>query len=154
MRPSLPLPLGEGRGEGPTFPKPLQALAVLFLIASLAHFVHNAEYIAYYPGMPGWLTREKVYLFWLAFASPGVVALICARLCRPRLALVFLAVYGALGLDALGLDALGHYALALCSEHTLAANVTIWAEAVTGLVLCVASVVVLARRVFPPPRTH
>lgn len=142
MRSSLPLPLGEGGGEGPAIPKPLQALAAAFLLASLAHFIHNAEYIAYYPGMPGWLTREKVYLFWLAFASPGVVAVICARLRRPRLALGFLAVYGALGLDALG-----HYALALCSEHTLAANITIWAEAVTGLVLCGASVVVLGRRV-------
>ena len=141
---SLPLPLGEGGGEGTAIPKPLQALAAAFLLASLAHFIHNAEYIAYYPGMPGWLTREKVYLFWLAFASPGVVAVICARLGRPRLALGFLAVYGALGLDALG-----HYALALCSEHTLAANITIWAEAVTGLALCVASVVVLGRRVVP-----
>ena len=144
MRPSLPLPLGEGGGEGTAIPKPLQALAAAFLLASVAHFIHNAEYIAYYPGMPGWLTREKVYLFWLAFASPGVVAVICARLRRRLLALVFLAVYGALGLDALG-----HYALALCSEHTLAANVTIWAEAVTGLALCVASVVVLGRRVVP-----
>lgn len=141
---SLPLPLGEGGGEGTAIPKPLQALAAVFLLASLAHFIHNAEYIAYYPGMPGWLTREKVYLFWLAFASPGVVAVICARLGRPRLALGFFAIYGALGLDALG-----HYALALCSQHTLAANITIWAEAVTGLVLCVASVVVLGRRVMP-----
>lgn len=128
------------------FPKPLLVVAAAFLAASLAHFIHNAEYIAYYPGMPGWLTREKVYLFWLAFASPGVVAVICARVGRPLLALVFLAVYGALGLDALG-----HYALALCSEHTLAANITIWAEAVTGLVLCGASVVVLGRRVVPGP---
>ena len=124
------------------FPKPLLAVAAAFLTASVAHFIHNAEYIADYPGMPGWLTREGVYGFWLAFASPGVVAILCARLRRPRLALAFLAVYGALGLDALG-----HYALALCSEHTLAANITIWAEAVTGLVLCGASVVILGRRV-------
>ena len=136
MRPSRPHPTA--------IPIPLQVLAAAFLLASVAHFIHNAEYIAYYPGMPGWLTREKVYLFWLAFASPGVVAVICARLRRPRLALAFLAVYGALGLDALG-----HYALALCSEHTLAANITIWAEAVTGLVLCGASVVVLGRRMVP-----
>ena len=142
-RPTLVIP-DLIRDPRPAFPKPLQALAVLFLLASVAHFIHNAEYIAYYPGMPGWLTREKVYLFWLAFASPGVVAVICARLRRPRLALAFLAVYGALGLDALG-----HYALALCSEHTLAANIMIWAEAVTGLALCGASVVVLGRRVVP-----
>ena len=126
------------------FPKPLLVVAAAFLTASLAHFIHNAEYIAYYPGMPGWLTREKVYLFWLAFASPGVVAVICARLGWPLLALVFLAVYGALGLDALG-----HYALALCSEHTLAANITIWAEAATGLTLFIASAISLGRRVVP-----
>ncbi len=127
------------------FPQPLLLLAAAFLTASLAHFIHNAEYVAYYPGMPHWLTREKVCLFWLAFASPGVVAFISARLRRPRLALTFLAIYGALWLDALG-----HYAIALCSEHTLVASVTIWAEAVMGLALCATSMAELVRAAANP----
>jgi len=42
--------------------------------------------------------------------------------------LLALGVYGALGLDGLL-----HYRLGLCSQHTLLANLTIWAEATTGL---------------------
>jgi len=44
--------------------------------------------------------------------------------------LALLGVYGAFGLDGLA-----HYTLALCSEHTVLANVTIWSEALTGLLL-------------------
>jgi len=39
-------------------PKPVQALVALYFAASLAHFGHNAEYIAFYPGMPTGLTAE------------------------------------------------------------------------------------------------
>lgn len=41
-----------------------------------------------------------------------------------------LAVYGLLGLDGVL-----HYTLALCSEHSLAMNLTIWWEVIAGLVL-------------------
>lgn len=124
-----------------TLPKPLLILAAVYFVASLAHFGHNAEYIAFYPGMPGWLTREKVYFAWLAVTSLGFVAFVFARLALPALALLFLAVYGAFGLDGLA-----HYTLALCSEHTLLANITIWSEAFTGMVLLLASAVLLARQ--------
>jgi hypothetical protein len=122
-------------------PKPLLVLAAVYFAASLAHFGHNAEYIAFYPGMPGWLTREKVYLAWLAVTSLGAVAFVFAKLALPAVALLLLAVYGAFGLDGLA-----HYTLALCSEHTLLANITIWSEAVTGVVLLLASAVLFARQ--------
>ena len=125
-------------------PKPLLLLAAVYFAASLAHFGHNAEYIAFYPGMPGWLTREKVYLAWLAVTSLGFIALVFARLALPALALLFLAAYGAFGLDGLA-----HYTLGLCSEHTLVANVTIWSEAVSGMVLLLASAVLFARQITP-----
>lgn len=127
-------------------PKPLLVLTAAYFAASLAHFGHNAEYIAFYPGMPEWLTREKVYLVWLAVTSLGLVALVFARLALPALALLFLALYGAFGLDGLA-----HYTLAPCSEHTLLANITIWSEAVTGMVLLLASAVLFARQLTPRP---
>jgi hypothetical protein len=96
-------------------------LVVAYFLASLAHFTHNAEYIAFYPGMPGWLTRETVYLAWLGVTSVGIVAFVLFRFGAHTAAIALLGVYGALGLDGLA-----HYTLALCSEHTILANVTIW----------------------------
>lgn len=53
-----------------------------------------------------------------------------------RAGALLLGVYGLLGTDGLL-----HYTLALCSEHTLPTNVTIWAEVVLGVVLaCTAAV--------------
>jgi hypothetical protein len=127
-------------------PKPLLVFAAVYFTASLAHFGHNAEYIAFYPGMPGWLTREKVYLAWLAITSLGLVAFVFAKLAFPALALLFLAAYGAFGLDGLA-----HYTLALCSEHTLLANITIWSEAITGVVLLLVSAVLFGRQITPRP---
>jgi hypothetical protein len=127
-------------------PRPLLLLSAVYFAASLAHFTHNAEYIAFYPGMPAWLTRETVYLAWLAVTCLGFAALLFARLALPALALLFLAAYGAFGLDGLA-----HYTLALCSEHTLLANITIWSEAVTGMVLLLAAAVLFARRLAPHP---
>lgn len=117
------------------------ALAALYTVASLAHFAHNAEYIAFYPGMPSWLTREKVYLAWLAVASVGALGWFLVRFKRSGLGFLVLGVYGALGLDGLA-----HYTLALCSEHTFAANLSIWAEASTGLALLLACFFALSKR--------
>jgi len=122
-------------------PKHLLVLVAVYFVASLAHFRHNAEFIAFYPGMPAWLTHEKIYLVWLAVTGFGLIALVFARLALPALALLFLAAYGAFGLDGLT-----HYTLALCSEHTLLANITIWSEAATGMALLLASAVLFARQ--------
>lgn len=109
-------------------------LVSVYTAASLAHFVHNTEYITFYPNMPAWIGRETVYLAWLAIAAVGVAGLLASRLRLRPLAALLLAVYGALGLDGLA-----HYTLALCSEHTLATNFTIWAEVVSGFLLLLAA---------------
>jgi len=109
------------------------ALLATYFAASLLHFTHNAEYIAFYPNMPAGITRETVYLAWLAIASVGVAGIIASRFGWSALGALLIGAYGALGLDGLQ-----HYTLALCSEHTLAANVTIWFEALAGVALMVA----------------
>lgn len=125
-------------------PRHITVLVVAYFLASLAHFTHNAEYIAYYPGMPGWLTREQVYGVWFGITGLGLTAFVLLRFGARTLALGLLGAYGAFGLDGLA-----HYTLALCSEHTLLANLTIWSEAVTGLLLLLATALVLVRRFFP-----
>lgn len=100
-----------------SLPKYVWVLVPTYFAASLAYFTHNAEYIAFYPSMPGWLIREYVYLSWLAATCIG----------------------------ALGLDGLAHYTLALCSEHTFATDATIWSEAISGLLLLLVSAVLFSR---------
>jgi hypothetical protein len=126
----------------PLFPRPVWVLIGLYFLATLMHFAHNAEYIAFYPNMPHWLTREKVYLAWLAVSSVGVAAVALGRLRFPVSSTILLAAYGALGLDGLG-----HYALALCSEHTFVTNFTIGFEATAGLALLFVSSVLVTRRI-------
>jgi len=131
------------QGRGWALPRQTQLLLGLYLIASLAHFAHNAEYIAFYPNMPAGLTREGVYLVWLAISGVGAAGLACLRLNWPRCGVALLALYGLTGLDRLG-----HYTLALCSEHTLAMNLTIWSEAFAGVLLAVSCALVLRQRFF------
>ena len=135
MKPSL---------SPPRLPGYLLALVALYFVASLAHFSHNAETIAFYPGMPHWLTRETVYVAWLGVSGIGVLAAVLYRLRLYAPALLALALYGASGLDGLA-----HYTLALCSEHTLLANVTIWSEAAAGLSVLLISGVLLGRHFVP-----
>jgi hypothetical protein len=125
-----------------TLPRHIQRLFLVFFVANLTHFAHNAEYIAYYPGLPSWLTRENVYLAWVAGASVGLSGLLVYRTKWKVLGLTLVAAYGALGIDGLA-----HYTLALCSEHTLATNVTIWFEVLAGLSLLLASAVLIGRNI-------
>ena len=122
-------------------PKPVWLLLAVYFIASLTHFAHNAEYIAYYPNMPAFITRETVYWAWLAVSSLGVAGLIVSRMGLHALGALLLMAYGACGLDGLL-----HYTLALCSEHTLATNLTIWFEVLAGVALALASLAMLVRK--------
>jgi hypothetical protein len=119
----------------------LAVLVAIYFVASLAHFAHNAEYIAVYPNMPAWLTREKVYLAWLAVTGVGVAGLGLVRFGLHALGLAVVSAYGALGLDGLA-----HYTLALCSEHTLATNATILFEVASGSTLMLVAAVAATRR--------
>ncbi len=123
-----------------TLPKHIQILLLVFFAANLVHFTHNAEYIAYYPGMPSSFTREKIYLAWVAGVSVGLLGLLAYRAKLQILGLALLAAYGAVGIDGLA-----HYTLALCSEHTLATNLTIWFEVLTGLSLLLSSAVLIGK---------
>ena len=120
----------------------LWILLAVYFLASLAHFTHNAEYIAFYPNMPAWLTRDTVYIAWLVVTSVGVAGLVALRLKLHALSSALIAAYGAFGLDGLA-----HYALALCSEYTLLTNVTIWSEASAGLCLLLAASIVFSRQI-------
>jgi hypothetical protein len=115
-------------------------LFAAYSIASLIHFVHNAEFIAIYPNMPAWITRETVYLAWLGIGSLGFAGLLMWRFKWPALGMLCMGAYGALGIDGLA-----HYTLALCGEHTLATNITIWFEVITGFALLMASALWLGR---------
>ncbi len=66
----------------------------------------------------------------------GVLGLGLRYLGWPVLGALVIAAYGALGLDGLA-----HYTLGLCSEHTWLANLTIWAEAISGAALAIVAVV-------------
>jgi hypothetical protein len=128
--------------EGRLLPKAVGILFVTYFVANLAHFVHNAEFIAFYPNMPAWITRETVYLAWLSIASVGVTGLVVLKLGLRGVGALLVGIYGAFGLDGLG-----HYTLALCSEHTLAANVTVWSDVVAGVLLATASVLMFCRTI-------
>jgi len=113
-----------------SLPPAVWALALLYCGASLLHFAHNAEYIAFYPNMPAWITRETVYWVWLAITGVGALGAALALCGRRVAAALCLMAYGAFGFDGLG-----HYWLALCSQHTFAMNFSILFEVCAGATL-------------------
>lgn len=115
-------------------PFPLLLLAATYCLASLLHFVHNAEYLSEYPNLPSWLTRLQVYAAWLAITSIGVVGLWLARGKYPLVGLILVAAYALLGFDGLG-----HYAVAPMSAHTFTMNFSIWTEVVAAALLLIQS---------------
>lgn len=110
----------------------LLLLAAAYCIASLFHFVHNAEYLSAYPNLPSWLSRSQIYAIWLAITSIGVAGLWLARGKYPLLGLILVSAYALLGFDGLG-----HYAVAPMSAHTFTMNFTIWAEVVAAALLLI-----------------
>lgn len=110
----------------------LLLLAATYCLASLFHFVHNAEYLSAYPNLPSWLSRSHIYATWLAITSIGVVGLWLARGKYPLLGLILVSAYALLGFDGLG-----HYAVAPMSAHTFTMNFTIWAEVVAAALLLI-----------------
>jgi hypothetical protein len=92
-------------------PDHVWVLIGVYCVASLVHFAHNAEYIGFYPNMPAWLTREKVYLAWLGVTSVGIVGVASSFIgWRARL------------VRCSRLRRLGPLHARAVSQHTLAAN--------------------------------
>ena len=109
----------------------LLALLLVYGVASLIHFVHNAEFIAEYPNLPSSWSRAGVYFAWIVLTVVGIAGWLLVSRRYLVIGLVLLAIYAALGLDSLG-----HYVLAPLSAHAFAMNATILLEVTAaGLVL-------------------
>ena len=109
----------------------LLVLLLVYGLASLVHFIHNAEFIRDYPGMPETWTRSGVYVVWLGITAVGISGWFLIASGYRLAGLGLLAVYALFGLDSLG-----HYLLAPIGAHTAGMNGTILLEVgAAGLVL-------------------
>ena len=109
----------------------LLILVLLYVLASLVHFIHNAEYLPEYPGLPPSWTRSGVYLAWLGMTALGLCGWWLVSRGHVTAGALVLAAYALCGLDSLG-----HYFVAPFSAHTGAMNATILVEvAAAALVL-------------------
>ena len=116
----------------------LLGLLLLYLVASLVHFTHNAEYLADYPNLPPWLTPAGVYLAWIGETSLGILGYVLYRFGWQLAGLALVGVYAAFGFDGLL-----HYTRAPFDAHTTAMNFTILFE-VAAAALLLMRVVMLA----------
>ncbi|MEM1251958.1 MAG: hypothetical protein AAGI69_05955 [Cyanobacteria bacterium P01_H01_bin.21] len=108
-------------------PKLLPILLLVYMTASLIHFVHNAEFLAEYPNLPTAWTRSGVYLAWIGMTVVGLAGWTLLSLGYRLFGLLLLAVYAGLGLDSLG-----HYVVAPFSAHTEIMNSTILLEVIAA----------------------
>jgi hypothetical protein len=107
---------------------------LLYTVASLAHFIHNAVYIAAYPNLPAWMTPFGIYASWCSIAAVGAVGYWLFRRGSRTAGLVAIAVYAVFGYA--GLD---HYVVAPMSAHTWVMNASILVEvAFASLLLLIA----------------
>jgi hypothetical protein len=112
----------------------------LYALATLLHFVHNAEYLTQYPNLPASWTRTDVYVAWLCLTVLGVLGYVLYVRDRRGIGLSFLALYAGLGFGGFL-----HYTRASMAHHSAMMNVTIWSEAAAATLLLV-NVVALGRR--------
>ena len=110
----------------------LLAFMLLYGAASLAHFMHNAVYLAFYPNLPTWFTPLGVLASWLVIAVIGIVGYWLYRKGLTVVGLTAIALYAALGFG--GLD---HYVVAPVSAHSLAMNATIVGEVIAASMLLI-----------------
>jgi len=81
--------------------KPLPGLLALYGLASLLHFMHNAEYLSAYPNLPAWLSRSQIYGVWCGITVLGLVGYTLYRRGRAFSGLSLLVLYTSLGFDGL-----------------------------------------------------
>ena len=123
------------------FKKTLLIFLLIYGVASLIHFVHNAEYLAAYPNLPESWTRNGVYLAWAGMTCVGLLG--CFLLYRGYqvAGLITVAVYALLGIDSIA-----HYIVAPMSAHTAAMHVTILFEVAAGCLLLIETVRLLTKK--------
>jgi hypothetical protein len=118
-------------GRDPARSNLLLGLLLAYMAASLAHHIHNAQFIDEYPNMPTGFPVWIAYVVWTAVTAVGLAGFyFCLRPGYRLLGFGALAVYAAYGLLVLA-----HYTLAPISAHTFIANATIWLEALTAALL-------------------
>ena len=123
--------------------KTLLTLLLVYGMASLIHFVHNAEFLTDYPNLPTTWTRAGVYFAWVALTVVGIGGWFLLVRGFPRVGLLVLAVYAAFGLDSLG-----HYVIAPMSAHTLAMNSTILFEVIAAALVLIEVTRQMARSIW------
>jgi hypothetical protein len=116
---------------------------IIYGMASLLHFVHNAVYIKEYPHLPEWITPFGVYASWLTIAAIGALGYWIYRKVSRTIGFVVIAFYALLGFG--GLD---HYVVAPIGPHSIAMNASIVAEvtAASALLLFLAHALLTGRR--------
>jgi len=120
--------------------KTLTWLLALYGLASLVHFVHNAEHLAAYPNLPVWLSRFQIYGAWCGITAVGLAGYTLCRRGHPFMGLSFSAIYAILGFDGLL-----HYRRAPFAAHTVSMNLTIWLEVGAAALVLLAVVRAAAR---------
>jgi len=105
----------------------LLILLLIYCAASLIHFIHNAEFLADYPGLPSSWTREGIYFAWAEMTAFGIAGWVLVSRGFSIAGLLLFAVYAVLGMDSLG-----HYVLAPLSDHSATMNSTILFEVIAG----------------------
>jgi hypothetical protein len=121
--------------------KALVKLLLVYGVASLIHFIHNAEFLADYPGLPVTWTRAGVYFAWLGMTLTGILGWLLLTRGHQVAGLVLVAVYAALGIDSLG-----HYVVAPLSAHSMGMNATILMEVAAAALLFLEAMKLMARR--------
>lgn len=111
----------------------LRLAIVVYLAASLAHFIHNAEFVADWPNLPPSLTRAVIYATWVGITALGATGVVLWWRGWRRTGGVLLAVYAAIGFDGLL-----HYTRAPMMAHSAGMNFTVWFEAAAALLLLLA----------------
>ena len=132
-------------------PRALLWLLLVYGFASLVHFVHNAEYLAYYPNLPSWLSRGQIYAVWLGITALGLLGYLLHRVGYRLIGLLIVAAYAALGFDGLL-----HYGRAPLAEHSAAMNFSILFEVAAAAVLTTYALILTMRHFVQrgPARPH
>ena len=120
----------------------LGVFSVVYLVASLIHFVHNAVYLEQYPGLPASWTPIGVFLAWCGLTLVGAAGWLLLLRRRLFIGLSIVLVYAMLGMDSLG-----HYVVASVSAHTWMMNSTIVLEVTAASLVFLESGRLMVRRI-------